>query len=522
MKRTLTALLFVSLLPLSMAAQPATGAWTSGTYVYDGSGNIVRVGADGYVYDTAGRLVSGTADQQQRGGTNRQEYTYDSFGNRLTSSTNSTRPCANSAPCELSVGVNSANNHMGANAASFDDAGNLRGWDEPHGTANVHHDYAFDAAGMIATQTDGAHVTEFVYTSDDQRIAVYADQAWTWSVRDQSQRVVRDFASTGTQWSIVEDRVFSERGPLGSVSAAGSRHFHLDQLGTPRLVTDNSRRVTEHAYYPFGAEIVVDAASDPERLKFTGHERDTAAAGLQQLDYMHARYYGAGLGRFLAADPEINFDRAVSHPQGWNRYAYVSNNPITKLDPDGRDEFLFVWKPVDGVGHTAVGIQNRDAQGRPDGTVTVRHLWPADTVGKSLKADADYRVETIKETELAKFEGGEQRGAEGILRIKGDAKQDTAVTDALKKSAAANPTYIAPSNTCSTFGAVGVEAAGIKITQTGTVTVQLAGMTLKQQTNVVTPIAVYNSVADSKDPRVQVVKPLPQKDRDPNLTMSLQ
>jgi RHS protein len=51
-------------------------------------------------------------------------------------------------------------------------------------------------------------------------------------------------------------------------------HFHLDHLGTPRLITDQAgNRVAFHSYYPFGQE-VTDPEQSPFSLKFTGHERD--------------------------------------------------------------------------------------------------------------------------------------------------------------------------------------------------------------------------------------------------------
>jgi uncharacterized protein RhaS with RHS repeats len=53
---------------------------------------------------------------------------------------------------------------------------------------------------------------------------------------------------------------------------------------------------------------------------------------------LHARYYGAPTARFLSIDPSIDLKKAVANPQMWNRYAYVSNNPISAIDPDGRAE----------------------------------------------------------------------------------------------------------------------------------------------------------------------------------------
>jgi hypothetical protein len=62
-------------------------SWCSGTYAYDGMGNIRAIGADTYVYDTAGRLVSGTAGVQQTPAVvSRQDYSYDAFGNRTGAS----------------------------------------------------------------------------------------------------------------------------------------------------------------------------------------------------------------------------------------------------------------------------------------------------------------------------------------------------------------------------------------------------------------------------------------------------
>ncbi|MCP4003405.1 MAG: hypothetical protein GY725_04340, partial [bacterium] len=75
------------------------------------------------------------------------------------------------------------------------------------------------------------------------------------------------------------------------------------------------------------------ANQDRHPLKFTGHERDFFAGGeSDDLDYMHARYCDPFGGRFLSTDPvggEPNL------PQSWNRYAYVQNNPINAVDPDG-------------------------------------------------------------------------------------------------------------------------------------------------------------------------------------------
>ena len=76
---------------------------------------------------------------------------------------------------------------------------------------------------------------------------------------------------------------------------------------------------------------------DAEAKEFTGHERDAV-----NLDYMHARSYLPWTGRFLSVDPVMDVESNVSSPQGWNRYAYARNNPVLRVDPDGRKDKGFV------------------------------------------------------------------------------------------------------------------------------------------------------------------------------------
>lgn len=52
------------------------------------------------------------------------------------------------------------------------------------------------------------------------------------------------------------------------------------------------------------------------------------------LDYFGSRYYSSTQGRFTGAD-EVWKDSHVGDPQSWNKYAYVRNNPLKYIDPNG-------------------------------------------------------------------------------------------------------------------------------------------------------------------------------------------
>src|SRR5213075_1204047 len=107
-------------------------------------------------------------------------------------------------------------------------------------------------------------------------------------------------------------------------------HFSVDHLGTPRLITDASKnKLGFHAYAPFGEEWFpnTNALQEADPKKFTGHERDDGFdTDSASLDYMHARYYSAAVGRFLSVDPTLD-SADQSAPQSWNRYSYVCNDP---------------------------------------------------------------------------------------------------------------------------------------------------------------------------------------------------
>lgn len=156
----------------------------------------------------------------------------------------------------------------------------------------------------------------------------------------------------GTSY-IEQDNIYRGTGPLlAAVTPSGERHFHVDHLGTPRLITDASgAQVAFHAYYPYGEE-ATEVDQDTLRYKFAGHERDLVdpSSGADDLDHMHARMSNPQLGRLLSTDPELQVERAKERPQLWNRYAYAVGNPVLYVDRDGK-AIETAWDAVNvGVG----------------------------------------------------------------------------------------------------------------------------------------------------------------------------
>ncbi|KAB0573872.1 RHS repeat-associated core domain-containing protein, partial [Ideonella dechloratans] len=82
-------------------------------------------------------------------------------------------------------------------------------------------------------------------------------------------------------------------------------------------------------YEPYGNVASGFVPTKPDNIGFTGHVFDSNT-GLVQ---MQQRYYDPIAGRFLSTDPVL---ADVSNGGNFGRYTYVSNNPFSRIDPDGQ------------------------------------------------------------------------------------------------------------------------------------------------------------------------------------------
>jgi RHS repeat-associated protein len=85
---------------------------------------------------------------------------------------------------------------------------------------------------------------------------------------------------------------------------------------------------------PYGDHLVT-SGNDTTPLHYTGKQRDMESGN----DYFGARYYASTMGRFMSPDwsasPEAVPYSSLSDPQSLNLYAYVGNNPLSRIDADG-------------------------------------------------------------------------------------------------------------------------------------------------------------------------------------------
>ena len=308
-----------------------------------------------FTYDAFGRLT-----QASEGSTWSQSYGYDVYGNRWVSAASGVAqsPFTPTAYSNFDA-FNRLTILSGASSATYDAAGNQN---RIGGFASV-----YDVENRLVTSTLSNGVTPissngYVYDGDGRRVQKLICPAGTSPCTP---------ASTGV--TVVATYVYNAQGQLAAEYGTtapvpyGTQYLTTDHLGSTRMVTDSKGSIVAlHDYLPFGEEIPggtgvrsaqLYGGTDNPRQKFTGKERATETG----LDYFGARYNSSAQGRFTSPDPHTGTLLHVLNPQRWNMYAYAVNNPLSYVDPDGRDAIAVDFGNMAvGMGHWGIISVNRD------------------------------------------------------------------------------------------------------------------------------------------------------------------
>jgi RHS repeat-associated protein len=306
--------------PASYETAGAATNWTSGTYVYDGSGNVSAIGGSTFSYDPVSRLTASslkTGVVAGSGTTATQTVAYDGVGNLTSMATNGSA---------LTLTTSTSTNRLAS--STFDTMGSMTTWSG--------NSYLYDDFAMAWRVTASGVAYQHLYTADDERIWTFQSGAPSrWTLRDLDGSVLREFKNNAGTWTVERDCVHRDGTLLAAVTTTPeTTHFHPDHLGTPRLITGAGGAFKSyHAYHPYGTEATA-FNQDGERRKFTGHERDLGitTSTADDIDYMHARFYNMQIGRFTSVDPVGGNARV---PQSWNRFSYVRGKAMTHYDPTG-------------------------------------------------------------------------------------------------------------------------------------------------------------------------------------------
>jgi RHS repeat-associated protein len=235
-----------------------------------------------------------------------QNYTIDAWGNMTSSGTDAFSQPIGANNQISSLQYDSAGNLLqdGVNTYQYRADGLMTGSDSTT--------YTYDALGQ-RVRKDGSYSNEYIYFG--------------------GQLLAMRNPSTGV-WT---DRIYGPTGALATVATASGAqqsgapvYRATDHLGSLSYTLDASGNIIgTSAVLPYGQTTINTAGAT---FVFTDHERDSE----NQTDNTQYRHYASFQGRWLSPDPS-NASYNPLDPQSLNRYSYVANRPMNKVDRLGLD-----------------------------------------------------------------------------------------------------------------------------------------------------------------------------------------
>lgn len=318
------------------------------TFTHDPAGNITQItdplwtGSRTFSYDALNRLISASGPfGTSSGGVPTQTsetYLYDAIGNILQKAGigyTYADPSHRAAVTSTSDGRAYA---YDANGNMLSGAGRTLSWDPDNRLASVTMQaggtstFAYDHTGTRVRKTTESGVMRYPFAGYEV---------------DHTGFITKHILAG-------DERVAVKR------ADGQTLFYHSDHLGGVNVITNQSgERVQLVEYDPWGKVTRQEGSADLTH-RFTGEDFDPETGLL----YFGGRYYDPTLARFTIPDPYIP---RPSDPQAFNRYAYVRNNPVNRIDPSGYEDSA----DSDGAGCCGESSDSDDSPATPDATATI-------------------------------------------------------------------------------------------------------------------------------------------------------
>jgi RHS repeat-associated protein len=196
-------------------------------------------------------------------------------------------------------------------------------------SANGNKGYEWNANNELIRALDGGNeVARFTYDGAGRRFQKIASGVTRTYVYG-DEEILEERLSTGGTLRYVHAPAIDL--PLAQQDGAGVVSYYIgDHLGSiVKLTSSGGEVILTRRYDPYGTPV---AGSGQSGFAFTGREWD-AETGLY---YYRARYYDSSQARFISEDP-LKFQTEI------NPYAYVSGNPVARVDPSGLIPIDTLW-----------------------------------------------------------------------------------------------------------------------------------------------------------------------------------
>jgi RHS repeat-associated protein len=200
--------------------------------------------------------------------------------------------------------------------------------------------YAYNQAGRLTTYTPATgSATTFGYNGDGLRVSATTGSTTSHFTWDQTSSLPLSLTDGTNSY------IYGPNGvPVEQVSQSGApSYLHQDQLGSTRMITDQSGFVTGGFTYGAYGAMAATSGSAATPVGYAGQYTDTTT-GLQ---YDRARYYDPATGQFMTRDPLTAVTRSP--------YGYALESPTNYVDPSGMC-IIFSCSTWNGIGDAAAGF----------------------------------------------------------------------------------------------------------------------------------------------------------------------
>ena len=274
-----------------------------------------------YVYTDAGEVSSITYKGPTGAVIATGSYTYDAAGHR-TSVSGDLATFVQASGSDITDAAYNANNQLttwSGKSYAYDKNGSM--------TSDGINTYTWDARGQLTGVTGGMTAT-FQYDTQRRRLAKTVGGATTAYLYD-GDNFVQELAGLGNTSAVNAnlltggtDQTFLRS--TGTGSAATLHWVQTEANNNVIALTDSTGAVQKSYAYDAYGNTTPGAGTDANSQQYTGRENDGNG-----LYFYRNRYYMSGCMRFISEDPI-----------GWasgqtDNYAYVGDNPIQFVDPQG-------------------------------------------------------------------------------------------------------------------------------------------------------------------------------------------